>query len=61
MQNYHDDPINGGHIGITRMIRKKKKLGYHWKGMTKDITKYAKKCKAFQMNKPSTKAENPLF
>ena len=54
MQKYHDDPINGGHIGITRMIRKIR-LRYHWKSMTKDITRYVKKCKACQMNKSATK------
>ena len=44
-KKYHDDPINGGHIGITRMI-KKIRLHYHWKGMTKDIAKYVQNFKA---------------
>lgn len=43
MRKYHDDPLCGGHPGITRMLRKIR-LKYHWKGMTRDITRYIRKC-----------------
>lgn len=54
MRKYHNDPLIGGHPGITRMI-KKIRLHYHWKGMTRDITKFVKTCKTCQMNKPANK------
>ena len=56
MQKYHD----GGHIGITRKI-KKIRLHYHWKVMTKDIIKYVKTYKACQMNKPAIRGKEPFI
>jgi len=43
IQKYHDDPITGGHSGITRTIEKVKRY-YYWRGMTKSISKYIKSC-----------------
>jgi len=43
IQKYHDNPITGGHSGITRTISKIKRY-YYWRGMTKHISKYIKSC-----------------
>lgn len=50
MEMYHDNPLFGGHPGITRMLRKIR-LKYHWKNMTRDITRYVKSCAECQKNK----------
>jgi len=38
-----DDPIQGGHSGITKTLAKVKRH-YYWKGMSKEITQYIRKC-----------------
>ena len=43
LKQYHDDPITGGHSGITRTIGKIKRY-FYWHGMTKTISKYVKSC-----------------
>jgi len=50
LKKFHDNPITGGHTGITRTLSKVKKY-YFWKGMTKHITKYVKACENCQISK----------
>jgi len=42
LSKFHDDPIQGGHTGITKTLAKVKRH-YFWKGMTRDITEYIQK------------------
>ena len=50
LNKYHDDPILGGHCGITKTKNKIRKY-YFWKNMTRDITKYIKSCDKCQKAK----------
>lgn len=43
LSKYHDDPLQGGHTGITRTLLKIKRF-YYWSGMKQAITKYVKHC-----------------
>jgi len=46
LSKFHDDPIQG-HTGITKTLAKVKRH-YFWKGMTRDITEYIRKCQKCQ-------------
>jgi len=54
LSTLHDDPIQGGHSGITKTLAKVKRH-YYWKGMSKDITQYIRKCPKCQMSKQNDK------
>jgi len=43
LSTLHDDPIQGAHSGITKTLAVVKRH-YYWKGMSKDITQYIRKC-----------------
>ena len=59
LQKYHDDPIQGGHYGITKTLAKIKRY-YYWQNMTKDITKYVKVCEKCQKAKITRHTKTPL-
>ena len=60
IQESHNSPT-GGHLGITKMINKLRRI-YHWKDMKKTITEFVNKCKTCKENKhrPMTKEEYEL-
>lgn len=58
VKKFHYDPIFGGHCGSKRLLAKLKSL-YFWKGMSKDVHQFAKKCHKCQINK-STIINKPL-
>lgn len=58
LEKYHNDPITGGHSGITRTIAKIKKY-YYWNGMTKHITKFVKNCESCQKSKITRHVQPP--
>lgn len=59
MELYHNNPLFGGHPGITKMLRKIR-LKYYWKNMTRDITRYVKSCMNCQKNKSLRKTKEPM-
>jgi transposase InsO family protein len=56
---YHDDPINGGHLGINKTL-KKISLIYYWDKMKKDITEWINSCIACQHGKEYPNTKLPL-
>jgi len=50
LSTLHDYPIHGGHSGMAKTLAKAKRH-YYWKGMSKDITQYIRKCPKCQMSK----------
>lgn len=56
MTIYHTDPLSGGHCG-TKKLYAKIRTKYHWKNMTRDISKFVKLCNSCTRNKikPSNK------
>nr|AAL90422.1 RH61266p [Drosophila melanogaster] len=59
LSTYHDDPIQGGHTGITRTLAKIKRH-YYWKNMTRHIKEYIRRCHKCQMSKTTTHTKTPL-
>jgi len=59
LSTFHDDPIQGGHTGIQKTLAKVKRY-YYWKGMSKDITDYIRKCQKCQKSKVTRNAITPL-
>lgn len=60
LEKFHDDPIFGGHPGITRMTSKLRSK-YFWTGMSREIRNYVKKCVHCQKNKTLPKTKEQLF
>lgn len=50
MSTFHENPIFGGHSGQKKLYAKLRG-SYYWKGMTRDIAKFVKKCAKCQVNK----------
>lgn len=50
IQKYHDDPVFGGHPGITRTTKKIQQK-FYWKYMTRDIRRYVHDCQKCNQNK----------
>ena len=50
LKKFHDDPIQGGHFGITKTFNKVRRH-YYWVNMKKDIAKYVKTCEKCQKAK----------
>lgn len=59
LTKFHDDPIEGGHTGISRTQSKIKRF-YYWPQMTKTISKYVKTCLKCQQAKITTHTKTPL-
>jgi len=59
LSTFHDDPIQGGHTGITKTLAKVKRY-YYWKGTSKDITEYIRKCQKCQKSKATRNTITPL-
>jgi hypothetical protein len=59
LEKFHDNKLTGGHPGIKRTLEKIK-AKYVWKNMTRDITKYVKKCVECQKNKSGVKTREKL-
>ena len=59
MKQYHDDPTEGGHSGVSRTLNKIKRY-YYWKNMTRDVSKYVKKCIKCQESKITKHIKMPL-
>lgn len=57
---YHDDPLIGGHPGVSRMTAKLRSK-YYWTGISKDIRNYVKKCELCQKNKSMPKTREPMI
>ena len=53
LQRYHDDKTFGGHVGKRRLLAKLTQI-YYWKGMSRDVGEYVRKCNKCQMNKTRT-------
>ncbi|XP_072400400.1 uncharacterized protein [Diabrotica undecimpunctata] len=51
IEEYHNHPMFGGHVGNNRLV-KKLKARFRWKNMEKDIRKYIKHCHKCEINKP---------
>lgn len=60
IQKYHDDPVWGGHPGITRLLKKIRRK-YHWRNMTRDISRYVKRCDKCQKSKVTIKTKEPFI
>jgi len=60
LSKFHDDPIQGGHTGITKSFAKVKRH-YFWKGMIRDITEYIRKCQKCQKAKITKYHTTPLI
>lgn len=56
---YHENNIFGGHCG-TKRLQKQLHSKFYWKGMSKQIAQYVKKCNECQLNKPKAKIIEPL-
>lgn len=56
---YYDDPIEGGHTGISRTLFKIRKY-YYWPKMNKDITNYVKNCTNCQLAKITKHIKAPM-
>lgn len=52
----HNHPLLGGHLGITRLLRKLRQ-DFYWKNVTRQVIKYVKNCEKFQLNKVRSKHE----
>lgn len=50
LQQYHDHPIFGGHVGFKKTYAKIRK-DFYWKDMTRDITSYIKNCQSCRFSK----------
>lgn len=59
LKKYHDDPLTGGHCGVTRMT-KKMNVKYKWKGMNADIVKYVRNCMNCKLNKARPNTVEPM-
>jgi len=59
LSTFHDDPIQGGHTGITKTLAKVQRH-YYWKNMSKDIKEYIKKCPKCQKSKTTKHVKTPL-
>ena len=56
LQKFHNDPIQGGHFGITKPYHKVRRH-YYWVNMKKYIAKYIKTCDKCQKTFKHTKTE----
>jgi len=59
LSTFHNGPVQGGHTGITKTLAKVKRY-YYWKGMTRYITKYIRKCQKCQKSKVTTHTKTPM-
>jgi len=59
LSTFHDNPIQGGHTGITKTLAKVQRH-YNWKNMSKDIKEYIKKCPKCQKSKATNHTKTPL-
>lgn len=59
LQQFHNDEITGGHCGQKRLYANIRSH-YQWKGMTKDVAKFVRKCKNCQLNKITKKTKEPM-
>ncbi|KAL7078714.1 hypothetical protein ACQ4LE_002708 [Meloidogyne hapla] len=50
IDEFHEDPLQGAHLGLQRTLEKIKRTMY-WKGMTKDITDKIRICEVCQRRK----------
>lgn len=51
LAKYHDNPLNGGHLGIFKTYHKISEH-YFWPGMKSEVCKYVNKCKVCGEQKP---------
>lgn len=59
LSTLHDDPIQGGHTGITKTLAKVKRH-YYWKNMSKYIKEYVRKCQKCQKAKTTKHTKTPM-
>lgn len=59
MNEYHNNPIFGGHPGQKRLLAKIA-TDYQWKNMRKDIAQFTNNCHACRVNKPKNATIEPL-
>lgn len=60
LKRFHEDPLLGGHPGITRMINKIRRY-FYWKNLTKYVSKYVKNCVTCKINKTTKHTKEPLI
>ena len=54
LNKFHNDPILGGHAGISRLLSKIRRY-YTWRNMSKDVREYVKNCESCKRNKVDKK------
>lgn len=59
IKRFHDDPVDGGHVGIKRLFAKISSK-YSWKNMMKSISNYVRTCHACQINKTRVHAREHM-
>jgi len=59
LRKYHEDPILGGHTGVTRLLSKLRRQ-FFWKNITKDARQFVKNCELCKKNKPGPKFKEPM-
>lgn len=59
IRKFHEDPLYGGHCGITKTLSKLKRK-FTWKNMSTHVKKYVESCTQCQLNKPKIKIIEPL-
>jgi len=59
LSTFHNDPVQGGHTGITKTLAKVKRY-YYWKDMTRYITKYIRKCLKCKKSKVTIHTKTPM-
>jgi hypothetical protein len=55
---FHDDPIAGGHRGITGTL-KKVAARFYWPGMAKDVQEYVRSCRCRHRKRSSSRRSTP--
>lgn len=59
MTSFHNDPVFGGHFGQKKLYAKLRS-NFYWKGMTRDIAEFIKKCEKCRLNKVKPSNTEPL-
>lgn len=57
--SFHNDPVFGGHCGQKKLYAKLRS-NFYWKGMTRDVANFIKKCEKCRLNKVKPSNREPL-
>lgn len=60
IRKHHEDPIQGGHLGVAKTLTKLR-ANYSWKKMNRQVEKYIEVCVKCQLNKPKRKIKEELI